>query len=57
MAPNRPASGADITRRRAWPVIAAAVAFFGLLVALPLILPALHLSCIRPLPPLATESR
>jgi hypothetical protein len=40
---NRPDSDAGTTRRRAWPVIMVAVAFFGLLALLPLILPALHL--------------
>jgi len=40
---NRPDPDADTRRRRAWPVIMVAVAFFGLLASLPVILPALHL--------------
>jgi Right handed beta helix region len=50
---NRSDSDADTTRRRAWPVIMVAVAFFGLLAALPVLLPALHLQ----LHPAAPNSR
>jgi Right handed beta helix region len=50
---NRSDSDAGTPRRRGWPVIMVAVAFFGLLATLPLILPALHLQ----LHPAAPSSR
>jgi Right handed beta helix region len=53
VARNRSDPDADTRRRRAWPVIMVAVAFFGLLAALPVILPALHLQ----LHPAAPSSR
>jgi hypothetical protein len=53
MALNRSDPDADTKRSRAWPVVMVAVAFFGLLAALPVILPALHLQ----LHPAAPSSR
>jgi Right handed beta helix region len=50
---NRPDPDAGTRRRRAWPVVLVAVAIFGLLASLPVILPALHLQ----LHPAAPNSR
>jgi hypothetical protein len=49
----QPATGPDATRRPTWPVVLAAVAVFGLLATLPIVLPALHLQ----LHPSAPSSR
>src|ERR1700722_8174929 len=40
---NQPTPGPDATRRPTWPVLLAAVALFGLLATLPIVLPVLHL--------------
>jgi Right handed beta helix region len=43
MSASQPAPDADAARSAAWPIVLVAVALFGLLAALPVILPALHL--------------